>query len=173
MEVIDTNVLLIANGQHDNISPECELACVERLEAVEVMGSVAIDTNRLILSEYENNTRPNKGKGTGDVFLKWLLRNQHNPARCALVELTRTGPDSFAEFPDPGLEARFDPSDRKFIAVANAHPEKPPILQASDCKWLNWRGALVSHGITIDFICPDDVKRFYVAKFPGQPIPDP
>jgi len=33
--VVDTNVLLVANGQHDDVSPECVIACVERLLALQ------------------------------------------------------------------------------------------------------------------------------------------
>ncbi len=93
--------------------------------------------------------------------------------RCSQVPLTETVADTFAEFPDPVLQTKFDPPDRKFVAVANAHPDKPPILQAADCKWLNWRDDLATHGITIDFVCPEDVKTFYAKKFPGKPIPEP
>ena len=53
----------------------------------------------------------------------------------------------------------FDPDDRKFIAVACAHPEKPPILQAVDSQWLDFRDALRENGVTVAFICEDDIQR--------------
>ena len=32
--VIDTNVLLVANDQHADVSPECVAECVQRLQAI-------------------------------------------------------------------------------------------------------------------------------------------
>jgi hypothetical protein len=69
------------------------------------------------------------------------------------------------------LEEAFDAPDRKFAAVANAHPKKPLILQAADCKWLDWYGDLEEAGIQVNFICRTDVLRFYEKKFPHKPRP--
>ena len=41
--VIDTNVLLVANGQHADVSPGCVAACVERLQAMQSGGVTVID----------------------------------------------------------------------------------------------------------------------------------
>jgi hypothetical protein len=67
-------------------------------------------------------------------------------------------------FPDDPDLAQFDPSDRKFVAVAAAHPERPPILQAADSKWLAWEKPLRRHDITVEFLCPDDIERFQANK---------
>jgi len=56
------------------------------------------------------------------------------------------------------FEAEFDPSDRKFIAVANAHTEKPPILECADSKWLGWEKKLGAHGIRIEVLCRDELE---------------
>ena len=67
--------------------------------------------------------------------------------------------NEFEEFPDdPALDG-FDPDDRKFIAVALAHLERPPILQAVDGQWWDFRDAFRQHGVTIEFICEDDIQR--------------
>lgn len=169
--VIDTNVLLVANQQHGDISLECVAACIERLQSIQKSGVVVLDDNFHILSEYQNKTRINPPKGVGDVFLKGLLRNLGNPARVELVSITATNEQSFAEFPDPQLQREFDPADRVFPAVANAHPDKPPIWQAADCKWLLWWPALQEKDIQVAFLCPQDTQRFYVNKLPEQPKP--
>ena len=67
--------------------------------------------------------------------------------------------NEFEEFPDDPALDEFDPDDRKFIAVALAHPEKPPILQAVDSQWWDFRNAFRRHGVTIEFICEDDIQR--------------
>ena len=51
------------------------------------------------------------------------------------------------------------PDDRKFIAVAVAHPEKPPILQAVDSQWWDFRDAFRQNGVTVAFICEDDIQQ--------------
>ena len=77
----------------------------------------------------------------------------------------------YAEFPDAALEPQFDAPDRKFAAVANAHPDKPAVWQAADSKWLDWWPALDVKGVRVDFLCPDDACRFYAKKFPNKPPP--
>jgi hypothetical protein len=170
--VIDTNVLLVANGQHSDVSPKCIDECVQRLQAIQKAGVVVIDDCFRILGEYHNKTSLNPPKGVGDVFLKWLLRQAGNPARVEQVSLTETQENCFAEFPDAALEPLFDSPDRKFAAVAHAHPNKPPILQAADCKWLDWWPALQGKGVRVEFICPEDACSFYRNKFPDKPIPE-
>lgn len=169
--VIDTNVLLVANGQHYDVSENCRVECVRRLQAMQKSGVTVLDDGFRILGEYQNKTHPNQPKGVGDVFLKWLLQNQGNAARVELVALTETVNDCFAEFPDPSLEPNFDAPDRKFAAAANAHPDKPPVWQAADCKWLDWWPNLQAKGVKVDFLCPDDACEFYLKKFPNNPSP--
>ena len=171
LAIIDTNVLLVANGQHADASPECVIECVRLLESMQTNGVTVIDDGYRVLREYQHKTQLNPPKGVGDVFLKWLLRHEGNAARVHQVTITETATDQFAEFPDPALQPQFDASDRKFVAVANAHPDKPPIWQAVDCKWLNWWQALQSKDVEVQFLCPDDICRFYHNKFPMQDIP--
>lgn len=166
--VIDTNVLLVANQQHPDISIECVANCIERLQAIQSDGVVVIDDSFIMLNEYQNKTRITPPRGVGDVFLKWLLRNMGNPARVEMVSVTLTDIDFYAEFPDQALQPEFDPPDRIFPTVANAHPDKPTIWQAADCKWINWWPTLAEHEIQVDFLCVADVQRFYRNKFPGQ-----
>jgi hypothetical protein len=170
--VIDTNVLLVANGKHADVSPECVMECVNRLLAVQKNGITVVDDGYRILSEYQNKTHPNQPKGPGDVFLKWLLRNTGNVAHVEQVSLTETNADEFAEFPDPALQASFDAPDRKVAAVAHAHPDKPPVWQAADCKWVDWWPALEAKGVRVEFLCRDDACRFYRKKFPHKPEPE-
>ena len=82
--------------------------------------------------------------------------NQCNPQLSSTVDLTPLDPHKtrFAEFPpDEALETAFDPSDRKFVSAAYAHPDKPPILESADSKWLGWEAALQAHGIRLEVLC--------------------
>lgn len=169
--IIDTNVLLVANGQHADVSPSCVTACVARLQEMGKTGIIVIDDQFRILGEYLHKTSINPTKGVGDVFLKNLLRHVGNSEKCEQVGLTETGVDEFSEFPDQGLQQAFDAPDRKFAAVAHAHMDKPPVWQAADCKWLDWWPRLHAKGISIEFLCADDVCKFYRKKFPQKRLP--
>jgi len=158
--VIDTNVILVANGQHENVSHACVASCAKRLEQVKKDGRVAIDDAYSILTEYQNKTSSKVGKRAGDSFLKWLLNNKANPLRCDQVSLVEHAERGFESFPDDERLAKFDRSDRKFVAVAAAHRDKPPILQAADSKWLAWNEGLAAHGVKVEFLCPTDISGF-------------
>lgn len=136
-------------------------------------GIVFIDDNYLILGEYIKNPSLLQSNEIGKKFLKWLLQNQANPQHVIQVAITEMEGETnwFAEFPDETLQENFDPPDRKFVAVAHAHPEKPPVWQAADCKWLDWWPALQDNGVHVEFLCPEDACRFYRKKFPAKPLP--
>jgi hypothetical protein len=168
MRVVDTNVLLVANGDHDGVSSDCRKQCVLRLLQLQRTGVVVIDDGYRILTEYHKKTSPNQPMGVGDVFLKWILQNHSNTSRVSKVTLTELAPNEFAEFPDCELASEFDPPDRKFVAVANAHADKPPIVQATDSKWVKWWPELAKHGIEVEFPCATDIAAFFAAKFPGE-----
>ena len=172
LTVIDTNILLIANDKHEDISSECRGNCVERLKEIKASGIVVIDDEYRILREYLNKTAPNQPKGMGDTFLKWLLQNIANTNRVHQVAITEINVDEFSDFPDSNLQQQFDPPDRKFVAVSAAHPNKPPIWQAADCKWLTFIEPLKQHEIQIDLLCPKDTVRFFENKFPDQELPE-
>ncbi len=73
------------------------------------------------------------------------------------IPITKKG-RSYKEFPSHNKLRDFDPDDHMFIAVANAHPDKPPIKQATDQEWYDYRNTFKQVGITIDFICPNDLQ---------------
>lgn len=155
--VIDTNILLVADGQANHMSPACKVECLNRLDAARAKEQVVLDYQRIILDEYGNKLSPSKRPPSpGGEFLKWLLVNQCNPRHTALVNLTPldNARSRFAEFPpDAALEAAVDPSDRKFVSVSYVHPDKPPIIESADSKWLGWEADLLQHGIRLEVLC--------------------
>ena len=160
--IVDTNVAVVANGQSPQASPNCVDTCINRVERI-IRGEErsVLDNRWIILSEYMRNLRSSGEPGAGDRFLLWLLRNKDT--QCDLVSITPVnGSDNtFEEFPDdPALDG-FDPADRKFVAVACAHSEMPPILQAVDSKWLDFDDAFRRNGVTVTFICEDDIQRLH------------
>ena len=162
--IVDTNVVLVANGQHEDVSHDCLAACAIRLQQIMAGERLAIDDAFEILLEYQNKTKPKTGNRPGDAFVKWALNNNANTQRCDLVPIKPHKQRGYESFPDNAQLENFDPPDRKFVAVAAAHSEHPPILQAADSKWLGWAAALSDHGIKVDFLCPEDIERFQNSK---------
>jgi hypothetical protein len=168
--VIDTNVLIAANESHPESLP-IAAKCAKRLKVAESNEIICLDDARMILTEYGRHL-PKGRRGAGDMFYLWLVQRLANPSYCRQVPLSRV-PDSdneFSEFPalPVDLARLIDPSDRKFIAVANAHPQKPPIVQATDSKWIGWEAGLAAVGIRIEFIDPVFLRPTYEKKM-GTP----
>lgn len=125
-----------------------------------------IDAAGEIIAEYRNNLAAFKDPRAGNAFFKWLLTNEWNPQKVTHVVITVKADDNskFNELPDPPDGVRYDPSDRKFLAVSAAHPEHPPVLQALDSKWWGWKDALEKTGVVIHFVCPDEIARKHAEK---------
>jgi hypothetical protein len=165
--VVDTNVLIAANGtdvEWRNIASEC----INRLNGVKDRGRVCVDSLGLILGEYGKKLPSRSRTGFGDMFYLWIARNRTNAQLCEQVVITphEALDQGFEECPvlDPEIAKFIDPSDRKFLAVAHAHAEKPPILQATDCKWIGWKDGLAQAGLTIDFVDEDFLRPIYLRK---------
>jgi len=128
-----------------------------RLAKAQADDRVVLDNQWIILGEYGHKLDPSKRPpSAGSKFLKWLLVNFANDRFVSRVNLSPIDADQrrFKEFPpDRTLEDLVDPSDRKFVAASFSHPEKPPILQATDSKWLDWEAALGRHGIRLEVLC--------------------
>jgi len=121
--VIDTNVLLVADGKASQMSATCRAECAQRLEAVKKGGRVVLDQQWLILREYQNKLSPSgKPPTPGNLFLKWLMTVCRDEQHVSQVSITATNPEQtrFAEFPaDEPLELAFDPADRNEVDPKN------------------------------------------------------
>ena len=162
--VVDTNVPKTANlaikpGRSD-VPDACVLACVEAVEHVIKKRGLIIDAGDEIFAEYRRQLAMRGQPGVGDRFMKWTHDNRWGLPDCQRVKITKSGA-SYREFPrHVGLDD-FDSSDQKFIAVANAHPDKPPVLQATDSEWWGWKDVLQNAGVRVHFLCPEYVKNKY------------
>lgn len=157
--IVDTNVPIVANNKSPQASPDCVINCAKKLREIQEKHIIVLDKKWLIINEYRRNLSQKGQPGVGDAFFKWVLTNQSNPHRCQLVEITPTTDNSFEEFPETETLSGFDLSDRKFVAVALAHPERPTILNAVDSDWKNFEEALTSIGVTVEFLCPELTTR--------------
>lgn len=166
--LVDTNVPKTANLAIDPaLIPDelvgCVSACVYAVNHVVTNGGLVMDIGDEIFDEYRGQLQIRGQPGVGDKFMKWVHDNRWAFSDDYRVTITKNG-ESYNEFPDHDGLKKFDRSDRKFIAVANAHPDKPPILQATDSKWWGWKDALAEAGITVHFLCPGYAAEKYVKK---------
>jgi len=164
--VVDTNVATTANGYNDDVPVDCVAASARALKHVMDRGHVYLDDGGAIVAEYRRNLSAKGQPGPGDAFLKWLLTHEWGGRCVTRVVIAPRGADGddYEELPTPPPGVTYDRSDRKFLAVACAHPGRPPILQSFDSKWWGWRTALDEIGVTIHFLCPEAIETKYHEK---------
>lgn len=164
--VVDTNVCTTANGANSGASPLCMAASAKALQIVMRDGHVFIDDAGRIVAEFRANLRARGQPGPGDAFLEWLLTHEWGGAKVTRVTITPKAddPEDFDEVPQAPAGTLYDGSDRKFIAVAAAHSEHPPILQSFDSKWWGWREPLANEGVFIHFLCETEIAEKHARK---------
>lgn len=165
---MDTNVAKQANLAIDPDKipedlPDCVLTCIEAIEHVIKKQALVIDDGDEIFDEYRKQLSLKGQPGVGDRFIKWVHDNRWQLPASNRVTITKNG-ETYNEFPAHGDLHDFDVSDRKFVAVANAHPSRPPILQATDSKWWGWKDALSEVGISVYFLCQEYIEAKYAEK---------
>lgn len=164
--IIDTNVPLKAANIHseDRLDAQCSLACLSFIKKVmESDDIVVLDANREIFREYRNNLNTCEQNTVATQFFQWICKHLtlHQNSRVELQYLTVTGDREYGEFPRTSTLDGFDISDRKFVALANAHPEHPEIAEGADSLWWGYKDALEELGIHIYFLCEDYVRIKY------------
>ncbi len=171
--VVDTNVPLTANKttslddageMDDDAYIDCILKCIEAIEMVIAEKCPVVDDGGEIFEEYSHGLNFSGQPGVGDKFFKWIHDCQWDETKIDRVDIPISNGE-YKHFPRHDGLRDFDRSDRKFVAVANAHPEKPPILQAVDFKWWKFRIPLKKAGITVHFLAPEYARRMYERNF--------
>lgn len=166
--VVDTNVPKTANlatkpSEDSEMSDVCILACVNAIEDIISKKAVVIDDGDEIFHEYRQQLSMKGQPGVGDKFMKWVHDHRWSLPESQRVTITKNE-DSYDEFPHHEYLENFDPSDRKFVAVAHAHPHKPPIIEATDSKWWGWKKPLEETGINVRFLCQEYIENKYTKK---------
>jgi hypothetical protein len=161
--VLDTNVLVTAEGQPGS-SRQCSERCQRKLRDLKDFGVVVLDSDWQIMKEYRNNLPGERQPGVGFRFFQWLLNSRTDPRICSWVTITSHQSRGYEEFPNHAGLTQFDWSDRKFVAVAATHPGKPPIVQATDSKWVGWQDALAECQIDVEFLCNEEIRDKYKKK---------
>ena len=153
--VVDTNVAIAANGRNTHADDQCQFACVEKLEAVVKNQVIAVDDQGAIVVEYSKHLNHSGMPGIGDVFFKHVFNNQYQDARVRRVPVTPSADEGrgFEELPPN----RFDPSDRKFVAVAVAGDAV--VLNATDSDWDEHAALMSSLAVEVHQLCPQHATK--------------
>ena len=95
-----------------------------------------------------------------EVNPAWALVSRKGASQiCTWIHITPDEDREFVEFPDDGQLAKFDRSDRKFVAVAIASKQESVILNAADPDWIQFRHAFERNGVRVRELCCAYVKR--------------
>ena len=166
--IIDANVVLLSGTAVRNI-PQDQLLCAKRcndfikkfMENPE--SSLVLDAEGRILKEYRGAYTLGGEPNMATIFSEWV--HQHMPKNAEdFISLREIEKDQFENYPDSEKLKAFDPPDRKYIALAYYHKEKPPIVEASDSKWWGIKEELKQAGIEVYFIDENYIKEKYLQK---------
>ena len=153
---------MVAQRLSPQANQACIDACIDALVAITKSGGLVLDDDDEIVDEYLDNLGHAGTPGIGRVFAKWARDSRFTDT---LVQRVRIAPCNdgrwrqYEEFPDRQDLATFDKSDQKFVAVALASGENPPILNAVDSDWWNHRAALSAAGVNVEFLCPQNAPQ--------------
>lgn len=175
--VLDTNVPVTANKLNSKGSEklvECIEACIKAIgKIINGEGLVLIlDKENKIFEEYLRNLRctykkvngKKKQAQIGTEFFLWLCKRRFDENYVKQVAIRRNGEESYFRFPKHSGLNNFDEDDKKFIAVANVHPEKTTILEGTDRAWLKFEDPLKQAGINVKFLCRGYLKELEERK---------
>ena len=154
--VVDTNVAIAANGgETTHADLVCQLSCIEKLHSVVEENTVAIDSMGLILEEYQGHLSFSGQPGMGDAFFKHVFDFQYQDANVVRVPVTRSDDEQrgFEELP----RNTFDPSDRKFLAVAVV--AEAVVLNATDSDWGEQQPLMDQLGVEVEQLCPQHARK--------------
>jgi hypothetical protein len=170
--VVDTNVPIVANGRFasddsDQPSVACRKAAVKFLRSVLASGKILIDLAGEIRAEYRRHLNPSGQPGVGDRFYQAILLSA--PQRIERVSLPKGDDGEFVDLPQALIDASFDPSDRKFAALAKR--EQVPVANATDSDWLDHRVMLSENEIRVEFLCGCDRSRWFTRAEASPAIP--
>jgi hypothetical protein len=149
--VVDTNVPVVANGRERRRphSLECRLAAVELLNELVTQGRVVIDFAGEVRAEYRGRLNPKGEPGVGDRFYFEVLTS--SPRFVETIDLHRRADGEFTDCPQSLIDAGFDVSDRKFVALAKL--SSGVVINAVDSDWIEHADLLSDENISVRNIC--------------------
>ena len=146
--VVDTNVLVVANGRAPQVDEQCRVGAEKALQDIRARRSLVLDDAWRILGEYRRNVRETDQPLVGHRFFVWTTRSSQT------VTITCHPVRGFVEFPsDPRLE-HFDRDDRKFVAATIVSGVgETDLVNAVDSDYSQHGVALSEAGVVVRELC--------------------
>lgn len=162
--VVDTNVPIIANGRPDPNDVrvpviECRIAAVRFLQELVSKGRLVLDSAGEMQAEYRPYFSPAGQPGVGDRFYQIVLHSA--PHLVERVDLPKRPDGEYAALPQSLVDVGFDPSDRKFAAMARQ--EGIPVYNSTDSDWIEADAALVAEAIEVRHLCGSDATKWFAS----------
>lgn len=148
--------------------PESDLQiqekCMSYIENLvnEKDSKLVLDIGYEIMTEYRNNVC--KDSNMGKIFFRWLYDYYSRIDNNDHIKLEKNDNGQYKDYPYYDDTKDFDESDKKYIALANAHSEKPPIIEATDGKWMGYESVFLRYDISIEFLDRNYAQRVYEKK---------
>lgn len=153
--VIDTNVLIAANGGDGGPSPECVAECARRLLESQSQHVILEDNADLVFKEYKNHLSFSGQPGAGDRFFEWFVRTRWTPQYVCRIDIGSNEAQVTAGIPSSCHS--FDRSDHKWIAIT-LQGDGDLIYNALDSDYSISAITLQSEGVSVLELCPTDLK---------------
>jgi len=154
--VVDTNVLVVANGRATHVDEACRLSCVDELARLARNEVVCVDDKGLILREYERRTEQRGQAEPGTVFFKHVWQKMGDPNRIHVASVDPLDPEG-RDFSDPVLPRNNLKKDAKFLAVAVK--ADAVIVNATDSDWAEHHELTDRLGVDVRQLCPQHATR--------------
>lgn len=159
--VIDTNVMVVANHQNGLAVKTCVSACIQYLVHAREKCVVLLDDADQVRAEYAGALSQGRPYQVGAQFLMHIYQNQFNEKHVLRVQLETDPEGGYVAFPAADELQDFDPSDRKFAALAVV--AGVPVTNAVDSDWALSLAALEANGIKVNFLCGADPSEWFEA----------
>lgn len=122
-------------------------------------GRLVVDLAGEIQAEYRRHLNPDGQPGVGDRFYQIVLHSA--PHLVERVDLAKRADGEYASLPQSLIDAGFDPSDRKFAAMARQ--EDIPVYNSTDSDWIEAEAILVSEAIEVRHLCGNNMTAWFSA----------
>ena len=154
--VVDTNVLVVANGRATHVDEACQLSCVDELARLAREEVVCVDDKWLIMREYQSRTKQDGQTRPGSAFYKHVWQKMGDTNRIRLIPVEPRDAEG-RDFAEPVLPPNNLKKDAKFLAVAVK--ADAVIVNAADSDWAEHRELTDRLGIDVRQLCPQHATR--------------
>jgi hypothetical protein len=155
--IVDSNIIAIANGLHDVASLKCVHDAIDFLKDMEERISkneclLVFDTNYIILNEYHRHCTKFTTQKLGTVFYKWVIRNIYHSDKFLLEELPHDIENNDAIF--PACFKGFDRNDKKYLFFGLKYKNHDGIIHYGiDRGYQNFSECFKAENIKLNQIC--------------------